>query len=162
PDHARLLFDMSREAMERLRGRIARHGIQCDWRDGHAHVPPRPRQDRELRAGLVGMAERYDDPLERRARARLRRELASERSLGAVYDRASGHLHPLEYCLGLARAALAAGVRIYEQSPVVELVRGPKPVLRTARGQASGDFAVLCGNAWLRGIAPEVESRMMP
>lgn len=162
PDEARLLFDMSREAMERLRGRIARHGIQCDWRDGHAHVPIRPRQERELRAGLVEMAERYDYPLEWWDRARLRQELASDRYLGAVYDRASGHLHPLEYCLGLARAALAAGVRIYEQSPVVELVRGPKPVLRTARGQASGDFAVLCGNAWLRGIAPEVESRMMP
>src|SRR5690606_6354425 len=155
PEEARLLFDLSREAMERLRGRIARHGIACDWRDGHAHVPIKPRQERDLRAGLVEMAERYDYPLEWWDRARLRQELASDRYLGAVYDRASGHLHPLEYCLGLARAALAAGVRIYERSPVVQLVQGPKPVLRTARGKARGDFAVLCGNAWLRGIAPQ-------
>jgi len=162
PEEARLLFDLSREAMERLRGRIARHGIACDWRDGHAHVPIKPRQERDLRAGLVEMAERYDYPLEWWDRARLRQELASDRYLGAVYDRASGHLHPLEYCLGLARAALAAGVRIYERSPVVQLVQGPKPVLRTARGEARGDFAVLCGNAWLRGIAPQLESRVMP
>ncbi|RRN79125.1 FAD-binding oxidoreductase [Pseudoxanthomonas sp. SGD-10] len=162
PEEARLLFDLSREAMERLRGRIARHGIACDWRDGHAHVPIKPRQERDLRAGLVEMAERYDYPLEWWDRARLRQELASDRYLGAVYDRASGHLHPLEYCLGLARAALAAGVRIYERSPVVQLVQGPKPVLRTARGKARGDFAVLCGNAWLRGIAPQLESRVMP
>lgn len=162
PEQARLLFDLSREAMDRLRGRIARHRIDCDWRDGHAHVPIRPRQERALRAGIVEMAQRYDYPLEWWDRARLRRELASDRYLGAMYDPASGHLHPLEYCRGLARAALAAGVRIYEQSPVVELVRGPKPVLRTAGGQATGDFAVLCGNAWLRGIAPELESRVMP
>ena len=162
PEQARLLVALSREAMDRLRGRIARHRIDCDWRDGHAHVPIRPRQERALRAGIVEMAQRYDYPLEWWDRARLRRELASDRYLGAMYDPASGHLHPLEYCRGLARAALAAGVRIYEQSPVVELVRGPKPVLRTAGGQATGDFAVLCGNAWLRGIAPELESRVMP
>jgi len=162
PEQARLLFDLSREAMDRLRGRIARHRIDCDWRDGHAHVPIRPRQERALRAGIVEMAQRYDYPLEWWDRARLRRELASDRYLGAMYDPASGHLHPLEYCRGLARAALAAGVRIYEQSPVVELVQGAKPVLRTARGQATGDFAVLAGNAWLRGIAPELESRVMP
>lgn len=162
PDEARLLFDYSREAMDRLRGRIARHGIECDWRDGHAHVPIKPRQERALRAGIIEMAGRYDYPLEWWDRARLRQELASDRYLGAMYDHASGHLHPLEYCLGLARAALAAGVRIYEQSPVVELVHGAKPVLRTARGQATGEFAVLAGNAWLRGIAPELESRVMP
>jgi len=162
PDEARLLFDYSREAMDRLRGRIARHGIECDWRDGHAHVPIKPRQERALRAGIIEMAGRYDYPLEWWDRARLRQELASDRYLGAMYDSASGHLHPLEYCLGLARAALAAGVRIYEQSPVVELVHGAKPVLRTARGQATGEFAVLAGNAWLRGIAPELESRVMP
>ena len=161
-EQARLLFDLSREAMDRLRGRIARHGIACDWRDGHAHVPIRARQERGLRAGMVEMAQRYDYPLEWWDRARLRQELASDRYRGAVYDAASGHLHPLEYCLGLARAALAAGVRIFEQSPVLELVRGPRPLLRTAGGTARGDFAVLCGNAWLRGIAPELESRVMP
>lgn len=161
-EQARLLFDLSREAMDRLRARIARHRIACDWRDGHAHVPIRPRQERQLRAGMLEMAQRYDYPLQWWDRARLRQELASDRYLGAVYDPASGHLHPLEYCLGLARAALAAGVRIFEQSPVVELVQGARPVLRTAGGQASGDFAVLCGNAWLRGVAPELESRVMP
>ena len=161
-EQARVLFDLSREAMDRLRGRIARHDIGCDWRDGHAHVPIRARQERELRAGIVEMAQRYDYPLEWWDRARLRQELASDRYRGAVYDAASGHLHPLEYCLGLARAALAAGVRIFEHSPVLELVRGPRPLLRTAHGQASGEFAVLCGNAWMRGIAPELESRVMP
>src|SRR5690606_14130676 len=98
-EQARVLFDLSREAMDRLRGRIARHDIGCDWRDGHAHVPIRARQERELRAGIVEMAQRYDYPLEWWDRARLRQELASDRYRGAVYDAASGHLHPLEYCL---------------------------------------------------------------
>ena len=159
---ARTLFDLSREAMDLLRARIARHGIACDWRDGHAHVPIRPRQERALRAGIVEMAERYGYPLEWWDRARLREVLASERYLGAMYDANSGHLHPLEYAFGLARAALAAGVRIHEGSRVTALVHGARPRLRTARGEVEADFAVLAGNAWLRGVAPELESRVMP
>jgi gamma-glutamylputrescine oxidase len=161
-DAARVLFDLSREGMDLLRARIARHGIACDWRDGHAHVPIKPRQERTLRAGIVEMAERYDYPLQWWDRRRLRDELESDRYLGAVYDAASGHLHPLEYAFGLARAALAAGVRIFEHSSVVELVRGARPLLRTAHGEVVADFAVIAGNAWLRGVAPELESRIMP
>lgn len=159
---ARLLFDFSRDGMHLLRERIARHGIACDWRDGHAHVPLKPRQERALRAGIAHMAEHYDYPLQWWDRARLRQELASELYLGAMYDPASGHLHPLAYALGLARAALAAGVRICEDSPVLRLQRGPRPVLHTATGQVEADFAVIAGNAWLRGIAPELEARIMP
>jgi len=161
-DAAKALFGLSREGMDLLRTRIARHGIECDWRDGHAHVPIKPRQERALRAGIVEMAEKYGYPLQWWDCRRLRAELDSDRYLGAVYDAASGHLHPLEYAFGLARAALAAGVRIFERSPVVELVRGTKPRLRTAHGEVAADFAVLAGNAWLRGIAPELESRVMP
>ena len=159
---ARVLFDLSREGMDLLRARIARHGIRCDWRDGHAHVPIKPRQEHELRAGIVEMAQKYDYPLQWWDRRRLRDELESDRYLGAVYDPASGHLHPLEYAFGLARAALGVGVRIFERSPVVELVRGNRPRLRTPHGHVAADFAVIAGNAWLRGVAPELESRVMP
>jgi gamma-glutamylputrescine oxidase len=161
-DAARVLFDLSREGMDLLRARIARHGIACDWRDGHAHVPIKPRQERALRAGIVELAERYGYPLQWWDRRRLRDELESDRYLGAMYDPASGHLHPLEYALGLARAALAAGVRIFEHSRVVELVHGTRPRLRTAHGEVVADFAVIAGNAWLRGVAPQLESRIMP
>lgn len=161
-DDARLLFDFSRDGMHLLRTRIARHGIACDWRDGHAHVAIKPRQERALRAGIIEMAQRYDYPLQWWDRTQLQSQLRSPRYLGAMYDAASGHLHPLDYARGLARAALAAGVRIYERTPVTHLVRGARPILRSAHGEAEGEFAILAGNAWLRGIAPELESRIMP
>ncbi|MGE8213913.1 MAG: NAD(P)/FAD-dependent oxidoreductase [Stenotrophomonas sp.] len=159
---ARLLFDFSRDGMHMLKQRIACHGIDCDWRDGHASVPIHPRQERALRADIERMAQRYDYPLEWWDRARLRQELASERYLGAMYDAASGHLHPLAYAQGLARAAAAAGVTLHEQSPVIRLERGTQPALVTAQGRVDADFVVLAGNAWLQDIAPELETRMMP
>ncbi|RZA28231.1 MAG: FAD-binding oxidoreductase, partial [Lysobacteraceae bacterium] len=48
------------------------------------------------------------------------------------------------------------------QSKVESLARGPRPVFRTAQGEVHCDFAVLAGNALLHGIAPELESRIMP
>jgi len=159
---ARLLFDFSRDGLRMLKERITRHRIDCHWRDGHANVAIRPRQQRALRADTERMAQRYDYPLQWWDRAQLQRQLASERYLGAQYDPAGGHLHPLAYAQGLARAAEAAGVVVHEQSPVTRLQRGPRPVLHTARGRVEADFAVLAGNALLRGIAPELETRMMP
>lgn len=69
-DAARALFELSREGMDLLRARIAEHAIACDWRDGHAHVPIKPRQERALRAGIVEMAEKYGYPLQWWDRAR--------------------------------------------------------------------------------------------
>lgn len=159
---ARRLFDFSREGMALMQDRIRRHAIACDWRDGHASVPLKPRQEQALKRWQAHMAEHYDYPMQWWDREQLRAQLASDRYLGAIYDPLSGHLHPLEYAFGLARAALAAGVRIFEQSRVERLERGDRPILRTGSGQVRCDFAVLAGNAWLRGVAPELESRIMP
>ena len=59
-------------------------------------------------------------------------------------------------------AALEAGARIFEGSRAIQLIRGARPVLKTAQGEVVCDTVILAGNALLRGIAPELESRMMP
>ena len=161
-DDARKMFDLSREGLRWLRERIRKHDIACDWRDGHATVPIKPRQEREVGSAIEDFNHRYDYPVEWWDRERLRAELASDRYLGAMYDPQSGHLHPLEYAFGLARAAMAAGVRIFEQSRVTQLVRGTTPIFKTAGGEVHCDFAILAGNALLNGIAPELESKIMP
>jgi gamma-glutamylputrescine oxidase len=161
-DDARRMFDLSREGLDWMHARIARHGIDAHWRPGHATVPLKPRQRREVQAMVEHFQTRYDHPVQWWDRERLRSELASDRYLGALYDPISGHLHPLAYALGLGRAAIEAGVQVFEQSEVTHLVRGARPVFRTARGEVHCDFAVLAGNALLHGIAPELESRIMP
>ena len=161
---SRKLFAWSVEGVELVRQRIATHAIDCDWRDGHAHVPIKPRQVDELQAWQRDLEDNFDYPTEWWERERSRAEIASDRYLGALFDPKSGHLHPLNYTLGLARAALAAGVQIFEQSAVTQLLRGDgatKPMLRTAHGELEADFIVLAGNAYVQGIAPELDSRIM-
>jgi len=134
-DDARRMFDLSREGLDWLHGRLVRHDIQAHWRPGHATVPLKPRQQRELQAMVEHFNTRYDHPVQWWDRQQLRGTLASDRYLGALYDPISGHLHPLAYALGLGRAAIEAGVRVFEQSEVTTLVRGTRPLFRTPRAR---------------------------
>ncbi len=161
-EESRRLFAWSLEGLALIHERCRQFQIDCDWQPGHAHVPLKPRQVVELKSWQRELEETYSYPLQWWEPDRLREQLASDRYLGALFDPASGHLHPLKYTLGLARAALALGVRIFEDSSVVALERGQKPVLRTSHGEVECDFAVLAGNAYVRGIAPELDDRIMP
>lgn len=161
-EDARHLFDWSLEGVRLIEARRARHAIDCDWREGHLHAAIKPRQVRELQAWRRELEERYGYPLPWWDRDQLRAQLDTERYLGGVYDPRMGHLHPLKYVLGLARAAQAAGVRIHEGSRVLGIEHGTRPLLRTARGAVRCDFVVLAGNALVKGVAPQLDRKIMP
>ena len=90
----------------------------------------------------------------------------SNRYLAAAFDTVSGHLHPLKYGMGLAKAARAAGVQIFAGSPVTALSRGTPLVATTASGTVTAQFALLAGNYSLAelgpAVAPDINSRIMP
>ena len=76
----------------------------------------------------------------------------------------NGHVHPLNLCLGEARAAASLGATIYEKSPVLHIEKGGKPRVITQHGSVTAEFVVLAGNAYhflerkLRGIMFPVNS----
>ncbi len=156
------LFAWSLEGLRLIRERMTEFAIDADWRDGHAHAAIKPRHIGELKAWQRDLAEHYDYPLQWWDQEQLRSVVPSPRYSGALVDPNSGHLHPLNYTLGLARAATALGVRIFEHSAVTRLERAAKPVLHTRDGALECDFVVLAGNAYVKGIAPELDSKIMP
>lgn len=162
PDEARMLFDWSKEAVALVHQRIKDHAIDCDWQDGHVHVAIKPRHVDELRHWQDDL--HLDNGYETQwwTANDLRQELPSERYLGGLFDPESGHLHPLNYTLGVADAALAAGVQIYEGSRVKRINRGRKVTLHTENGVLRADTLVLAGNAYLHGLEPKLKSRIMP
>lgn len=159
---SRRMFDWSIEGLDLIKSRCLKYGIDCDWRYGHAHVPVKARQIAELKHWQHDLAENFDYPLPWWDRERLQEIMPNARYLGALFDARSGHLHPLKYTQGLAKAALSLGVKIFEHSSVTQLLRDAKPVFKTAHGAVSCDFAVLAGNAYVRGIAPELDDKIMP
>lgn len=163
---ARAAWDVTVAGLRLLQRRIARYGIACEWQPGYLSLATRPRKARALHRWMEHVQARYDYPLLWVEREALPRWLASGRFHGAVFDAGSGHLHPLKYCLGLARAAQAAGVRVFENSPAFVVERGRRPIVRTAQGECRCDYVVLAGNVYLGEygdeLAPEVSSRIMP
>jgi gamma-glutamylputrescine oxidase len=88
--------------------------------------------------------------------------IASPRFHSGLHDPLGGHLHPLKYCLGLARAAHRLGVQIFEHTAVESLHGGGPVTLRTPHGQVRARHVLLAGNVYLQGLAAPLQARIMP
>jgi gamma-glutamylputrescine oxidase len=162
---AKKMFDISVEALDLVRTLVSRHRIDCDLQWGHLHTAIKPRQEVELRAFQQELVERYGYTGTRWLdRAELGKVLNTDRYLGGLRDDRSGHLHPLNYTLGIAAAAENAGVRIHEQTQVVGLEHGPTVRVRTAAGhKVRAKHVALCCNAFMdERISKRLRDRIMP
>ncbi|CAO3374803.1 NAD(P)/FAD-dependent oxidoreductase [Azospirillum argentinense] len=162
-EDARRLWDLGEESKALLAERVARHAIPCDLTWGFAHAALKPRHlddvaamEREMRDGYGYTKVRALD------REAMRAVVGSDAYVGGLADDGSGHLHPLNYALGLAAAAARAGVRLFEDSRVTTIDTGDRPVATTAKGRVEARFLVLAGNAYLGALAPLLSSVVMP
>ncbi|MES2263841.1 MAG: FAD-binding oxidoreductase [Pseudomonadota bacterium] len=166
PEDARRAWDVTVDALDLLRARMARYDIDCDFVSGYISMAVGARKGKDLAQWAERMRTHYRYDLQNVGPADIGNWIASGRFHSGVFDPQSGHLHPLKYCLGLAQAARAAGVRIYENSPVTQVVRGARPLVKTAHGEVACDFVVLAGNVYLneygKAVAPDIGSRIMP
>lgn len=160
---AKRMWDLTVEAVALLRERVAKHQIDCDLQAGHVQVAIKPRQRDSLLAEQHELEERYAyKPLEFLDQSAIRQLVASDRYIAGLLDRGSAHLHPLNYTIGLGRAAHEAGAAIYEQSAAVSISYTDPAVVTTTNGSVRAKFVVLCGNAYLNELVPTLRSRIMP
>lgn len=159
---AKRAFDISEEAKRLIVDRIAAHKIDCDLTWGYMHCIPKPHQFSELKA----WAEEYEalgyggNTL--LSKAELEAKLGTNIYHGALREQGAGHFHPLNYCFGLADAALKAGAIIHENSAVVEVDTGSKPWARTDKGKVTAKFMIIGGNAYLGKVVKPLYGRVMP
>jgi len=161
-ERARAVWEMSREAVRLTASLVERHAIPCDLSWGYLHAAVKPRHVRELREFRDTLAERYGySALSLLEGEALREHVVTDAYPAALHDAEGGHLHPLNYTLGLARAAQEAGVIIHEHSPAVAIERGEPARVRTPQGGVSADVVVLAANAYQHGLVPELSGRIM-
>lgn len=160
---ARRLWDMSCEAIDYVDEQIARHGIACDLKPGHMHVALQPGQRKQLIAWQQQLQDEYQyDGLTWFEGNALRQQIDSARYCAGLLDARGGHLHPMNYTLGLASAARAAGVDIFEHTPAVRITKGNVVSVATPQGNIKCDYLALCCNAYLGELEPELRRRIMP
>lgn len=159
---AKRCFDMAEESKRLIEERIAAYKIDCDLTWGYMHCIPKAHQFDHLKE--------WKDEYEALgyggntllSKAELEEKLGSKAYHGALRESRAGHIHPLNYCLGLAKAAQDAGVTIYEHTEVLDVNTGASPSARTSKGTVKAKFMVIAGNAYLGRTVPALYGRVMP
>ena len=116
------------------------HDMPCTFHSGLAHACWTDAEVTHARHYAEKLARDYGyeqiTPLDR---AGLQAILPSPVYKGGDIDRGAGHVHPLNYAIGLAQAAHKAGARIHEGEPVLKITQGAKPVVETASARVECD-----------------------
>jgi gamma-glutamylputrescine oxidase len=159
---AKRAFDMSEEAKRLIVERINKHKIDCDLTWGYMHCIPKPHQFKELQEWAAEYEELGYGGNTLLSKSELEAKLGTTIYHGALREQGAGHFHPLNYCLGLADAALKAGAVIHEHSAVIEVNTSAKPWARTDKGKVSAKFMIIGGNAYLGKVVKPLYGRVMP
>ncbi|MDX1498325.1 MAG: FAD-dependent oxidoreductase [Woeseiaceae bacterium] len=146
---ATLLRKLRWEGHEIIRERVATYGIDCDLKSGYLDVAIRQRHFDAFEREYDRLRdEGFPHELRMLSREETRAVIGTDAYVGALLNMGNGHLHPLNLCIGEARAAASRGAVIHERSPVTEIRRGARPTVVTAAGSVTADTVVIAGNAY--------------
>jgi len=158
---ARALWDLSLESVSLLRSLKAQHDIDCGWSDGIIEADHKPKLVPHSHAYAEKLRREYGYDLIRPVgRDEMRALVGTSAYHGGTLDMGGGHIHPLRFALGLARAARDAGVRIFENSKVTHVSDGAK--VTTQDAEIKAQHVILGCNGYLGALDTHVAARVMP
>ncbi len=162
-DDARKLWDIGLESRDLVRDLIARYDMDCPFKPGVIHADWHARDVPHAHAYAEKLARDYEyheiEPLDHAAIQQIVKSAAYQ---GGTLDRGAGHLHPLRFAFGLARAAQTAGAKICEGSLVVDIQQGATVKVQTQTGHVEADHVLLAANGYMGGLVPQVAAKVMP
>lgn len=162
-DDARRVWNITLEGMDLLETLVEEHRIPCDLQRGYVHAAIRSRHLRHFRDLQRRLAEDYGyDGMHWLDRDALREHVRTEHYLGGLYEPRGGSIHPLNYTLGLARAAQSLGAELHEDSLVTRIEHGSHARVHTADGSVDAEHVVLACNAYLDELDPALRAKIMP
>ncbi|PHR54352.1 MAG: FAD-dependent oxidoreductase [Robiginitomaculum sp.] len=161
--HARELWEMGEESKSLLKSLIKDHAIDCGYKDGVMHAELRSKNLHHTIDYVEKLQRDYGyDQIEFLDREAVQEAVGTQAYCGGSMDWGAGHLHPLNYALGLAKACTDAGVQIFENSRVDKIERGDPAKVHTPDGQVTAQFVALGANGYLGNLEPKIASRVMP
>ena len=161
---AKDLWRLGLEAVGLVESLIEANNIECEFGRGNIHFAAKATHVRDLKEEIAHLETAYDyDQLTGVDKNELH-SLGSARGFHyGVLDNGARHLHPLKYCLGLARAAMKAGSVIYEHSRATRLKVNARGVeISTATGSVNAERVVIACNGYLDQLYSPIASNIMP
>jgi glycine/D-amino acid oxidase-like deaminating enzyme len=157
PEQARATYLAMHQAIDEIEQFAGAEGIDADiWHSGNLTVSNGPEQDLRIRQD-VEAAQRLDLPFEFLEADQVQDYAKSDTFRIGHFEQQTLILDPAALARGLADAARARGVKIYEFTPVdeIETIGGLRVEARTPFGTVHADRAVIATNAYAHAI-PEL------
>lgn len=108
------------------------------------------------------MQDHFSEESEFWPRDRVRDVLRTERYYDALFMADRFQFHPLNYCLGVARAVESLGARIFESSAAVEIGENPAGIVRTREGEVRAEHVVLTCGGYIGTLQRRLRSAIVP
>lgn len=148
---------------EIIRQRVEKYGIACDLRHGHLHAAMKASHMGELQASYEEAVRRgMGDQVVLLDKAGVQAHLETELYCGALKNTRNMHLHPLNLCIGEARAAAGLGALIFEHSEVLDIVHGPRPAVITREGRIEAQQILLAGDVYHKLERRQLKGMIFP
>ncbi len=162
-DHAKALWSLSETGLDYVRDTIRETGMPgVAPVDGWLKVSKVDKTE-EAVAELKLYGEVLGTAIEGWATERVRDTLRSRHYFHALHFPRAFHMHPLNYALGLAAAAEAAGARIYEGTPALSIdPDGVRKRVATPKARVRASHIVLACNVHLGALMPRAAGTLMP
>ncbi|MBB4052053.1 gamma-glutamylputrescine oxidase [Devosia subaequoris] len=160
---ANFVGSLLQEGAEIIYDRVERYGIDCDLKHGNIYAAYTPKHMEELKAKQALWRSHGMDDHELLDSNQIRQHIGSDVYEGGMIDHSGGHMHPLNLALGEAAAFEELGGKIFERSPVTKVDQDASgATVSTENGQVRAKTALICGNAYLGNVVPELTARVMP
>ena len=161
-DHTKQLWALSEQGVDYVRRAIAETGMPgVDPVPGWLHVSKTDNDD-EIRSEVERLRW-IGANVEAWPTERVREVLRNKRYFGALHFPGAIHLHPLNYALGLAADAEAAGARIFEDTAAIAVdASGVRKRIDTASGRVRAVHVVLACNVQLGELMPRLSATLLP
>ena len=160
---AEIAYQMGIESRDVVLERIKKHSIDCDLKFGFLDVAMNQGDIDDFHEWLEEKQENnYPHKMEFITQENLKQHVGSDKYIAGVVNYGNGHLHPLNLCIGEARAIVDQGGSIFEQSQVKKIKHGENPKLITENGVVHAKKVILAGNAYLRKTEPKLAGAVIP
>lgn len=164
---ARRMYRLAHESVELLEELLEAHRIEAGYvRVGQLKCAHNPQTLAAAIADAQWMRrEMGDTTVSILSREEVRAESGSDDFVGGIVTPQAGGIQPLDYVLGLARAASDAGVAIHEETPALLIERRPDGIaVETPGGTILARQAIIATNAYsdLTGATDAVRTRLIP
>ena len=162
-DDAAKMWQLAEDAKHLAKSLIRENDIDCDLKPGIAHPDHKPSYVDDTREYVDFLRDNYDyTDIEYLDQATMADLVGSNGYHGGSLDMGAGHLHPLNYALGLADIAIKAGASLHELTPVSGYSEGSPNRVQTAHGEVEADHIILACNGYLGKLEPRVAGKIMP